>query len=149
MKKINITSLLFMFIGILMLIISFIVYKNNKKFLETAVETEATIENINKYMEYDEIANENRARYDVYISYQTEDGDYYEDVKLGYYNSSMKEGQKLVICYDPENPTDIKSKEGMNIAILILSIIAVGFIFTSILVRIMGAKNKNYQQTYY
>lgn len=121
---------LFMGIGIIMLVVSFVVNTNSKKFFKTAVKTEATIENIDEYRDYNRTSGKYRTKYDVYISYQTADGAFYEDVRLGYYKNDMREGQTLTVYYDPQDPTDVRAKEGMKLVVWIIG--GIGALFSVI-----------------
>ena len=68
--------------------------------------------------------------HDVYVTY-TVNGKDYETV-LGYYDSSMFAGQEIEIFYNPENPADIKGKDGITNIILPLfglAFLAIGVAF--------------------
>ncbi|MBP3325197.1 MAG: DUF3592 domain-containing protein [Coprococcus sp.] len=131
MKKAKIvTGGVFLVVGIIMLIVAFVVKGNNKKFFKTAVKTEATIEHIDSYRDYNRTTGKYRTKHDVYISYQTADGAFYEDVKLGYYKNSMREGQTLTVYYDPQAPTDVQAKEGSKLVVWITG--GIGALFSVI-----------------
>lgn len=110
---------LFLGIGIIMLVVSFVVNTNNKKFFNTAVMTEATIEYIDEYRDYNRTTGKYRTEHDVYIGYQTVDGAFYGDVKLGYYKNGMREGQTLTVYYDPQDPMDVRVKVGTRLVVWI------------------------------
>ncbi|MBQ8904281.1 MAG: DUF3592 domain-containing protein [Oscillospiraceae bacterium] len=68
--------------------------------------------------------------HDVYVTY-TVNGQEYERM-LGYYDSSMYAGQEIEIFYNPENPEEIKGKEGaINIVLPLfgLAFLAIGLAF--------------------
>ena len=44
--------------------------------------------------------------YDAYVNYEYE-GEKYKDVHLSYHDFSMKEGKKIKIRIDPDNPTKV------------------------------------------
>ncbi len=133
---------LFLGIGIIMLVVSFVVNISNKKFFNTAVKAEATIEYIDEYREYNRATDKYRTEHDVYISYQTEDGDFYEDVKLGRYTNSMREGQTLTVYYDPQAPMDVRVKEGAKLLVWILGGIGVLFSIIGGALLIKGATGR-------
>lgn len=121
---------LFLGIGIIMLVVSFVVNTNSKKFFKTAVKTEAAIEYIDEYRDYNQTSGKYRTKHDVYISYRTVDGVFYGDVKLGYYKTGMREGQTLTVYYDPQAPTDVRAKQGMKLVVWITG--GIGALFSVI-----------------
>lgn len=129
-KKMIALGGLFLGIGIIMLVVSFVVNTNNKKFFDTAVKTEATIEYIDEYRDYNQATDKYRTKYDVYIGYQTVDGAFYGDVKLGYYKNGMREGQTLTVYYDPQAPMDVRVKEGTKLVVWITG--GIGALFSVI-----------------
>lgn len=129
-RTFTIVGSIFMLVGIIMLVVAFFIYKDSTRFYKTAEKTEATIEYIDKYREYNSTSKKNKTRHDVYISYYTSEGEYYDNVRISYYSSSMKEGKSITVYYDPDDPSDVRVKAGSNFAIWIL--LGMGGIFTLI-----------------
>ena len=103
--------------------------------MDRAIKTEATIVDIKEKVEYDSFDEEYDTDYTVFISYEV-DGERYENVKLSYYTSTMSIGGKVTIYYDPLNPTEFRSKYGLNVVGIVLyvvgGILALGGIVISI-----------------
>lgn len=66
----------------------------------------------------------------MYIGYQTVDGAFYGDVRLGYYKNGMREGQTLIVYYDPQAPMDVRAKKGMKLVVWIIG--GIGALFSVI-----------------
>ena len=54
-------------------------------------------------------ADDTNIIYKVYVDY-TADGKEYKEVDYGSYNSSMKEGGKVTVYYDPADPSKIQAE---------------------------------------
>ncbi len=54
-------------------------------------------------------ADDTNVIYKVYVDY-TVDGKEYKEVDYGSYNSSMKEGGKVTVYYDPADPSKIQAE---------------------------------------
>lgn len=134
----KILGALFSVVGIVMIIVAVVVQLNSNKFFKTAKEAQATIEYIDTYSEYDRTDDRMETRHDVYVSYETEDGDYYSNEKLGYYTSSMKEGQAITIYYDPEKPTDIRTKAGIKLLVYVFG--GLGCVFAPVGIFLLTRK---------
>lgn len=127
-KLFKIVGAIFTIVGLAMIISSIVVGIDSNKFYKTAVKTEATIMYIDTYSDYDHKQKKMKTRHDVYVSYETEEGEYYTYEKLGYYSSNMSEGQNISIYYDPENPSDIRSKSGSKLMIYIFGGLGIVFL---------------------
>ncbi len=118
---------------------------NNKAFFENAVEIHATITDIGIYYDSD-----GEAQHEVYVKYVIDD-ELYEDVRLGYYSSGMREGQKVAVWYNPEDPWEIRSKEGSSFGSLLL--IIMGGVFAGggaaalIICQVNASKDKKRKKT--
>jgi hypothetical protein len=103
-------------VGLGLLIAGIFWRSNNKAFFENAVEIYATITDIGIYYDSD-----NEAQHEVYVKYVVDD-ELYEDVRLNYYSSGMRKEQEVTVWYNPENPWEIRSKEGSGFGSLLLII---------------------------
>ncbi len=90
------------------MIISVPLFIKANQFNQTAVPVTAVIQTIERYRDYDRIDNKTEIRHNVYVSY-TYEGESYDDVPLGYYHSSMREGDVIDIKIDPDQPTRLIS----------------------------------------
>jgi hypothetical protein len=108
---------IFALVGLGLLIAGIFWHINNKAFFENAVEIQASITDIEIYYDSD-----NEAQHEVYVKYVIGD-ELYEDVRLNYYSSDMRKGQKVAVWYNPNDPWEIRSKEGSNFGSLLLIII--------------------------
>ena len=96
---------IFALVGTIIIIVGIITNVKTSQFKESAVEVNGVIEDIVIEEHTDE------TDYDVYVSYEY-DGEYYEDVHLDFYSSSMYEGQEIDLLIDPDNPTDVHTNDG-------------------------------------
>ncbi len=117
-------GILFMLVGIGMVIGGMIYRNSSKKFYATAEQTTATIDAIHEYISAD---TDHDTQHDVYISYDTQKGEHYSDVELGWYHSGMEEGQTITIYYAPNNPHDVRTQEGSVTAYIVITGIGVVF----------------------
>ena len=90
------SNLIFLIAGVAC-IIAGILFLNDVK--GEFVKTEAVISSIESY--YDEMAEEEK--HFVYVDY-TVDGKEYQNIDIGTWSSSMKEGETIKIMYDVWNP---------------------------------------------
>lgn len=102
----GILSVVFASIGVLMMLISAVIFFNHYRFNKTTPETEAVIEEI-KTSVHRRSNGKRRTDHDVYVSYVVDDKSYYRE--LGYYNSGMREGDTVYVHYDPADPNKIKT----------------------------------------
>lgn len=123
-------GIVFLIVGILIVIGAVVFRIRSIKFYATAVETTATIERIEEYEAYDNVDEEYKIKHNVYIEYDTQDGEHYDNVELGWYQDAMQEGQQMVVYYEPDNPEDVRSKEG-SLAVCIVMVI-LGAVFAVI-----------------
>lgn len=103
-KKSKKISLYFIFavIGIALIVAAIIWLVQSENFKKNAVQTEATITEIQTYKDFDD-----ETKYNVLVEF------YADDVKvegdLGFHASGMTEGQKIKILYNPDDPNNFKS----------------------------------------
>lgn len=70
------------------------------------VDVPAVITSIERYTSTSRTSSHKRrtsTNYDVYVDYEY-DGEYYTDIELNYYTSSMYEGKEITISIDPDKP---------------------------------------------
>lgn len=89
-------------IGIIMLLGGIYLQYSVNNFFKTAIETTATITNIDSNFEGEDVM------YDVYIDYTINDYTYHS--KYDTYYTGMYTGQKVITYYNPDNPYENKSK---------------------------------------
>lgn len=128
----KIMAVIFVIAGIGFVIGAFVFRSHSTQFYADAKETTATIDTIYEYEEYDNVNDEYETKHDVYISYDTQEGEHYSDVKLGWYYTGMEEGQTITVHYDPDDPEDVRAKEGSTFGF-------VGMLIMGIVFAIMGA----------
>lgn len=88
--------------GLIIILIGIIVQINNKKYLRTALTTEAVISDIIIDSGIDD------EDYEVHVAYNVNNVDY--DGVLSEYNSGMRKGQRITIYYNPKNPSECRGK---------------------------------------
>ncbi len=108
--------LAFILVGAFFIVLGIVIGNSQKKFMETAVSTEAVITKITEHRSNGE------KKYSPYITYSV-DGVTYDDVSLGYHKKGMDEGDVVVIYYDPENPEDFIAGNALNLMPTILCIV--------------------------
>lgn len=96
---------IFALVGTIIIIVGIITNVKMSQFKESAVEVNGVIEDIVIEEHTDE------TDYDVFVAFEY-DGEYYEDVHLDFYSSSMYEGQEIELLIDPDNPTDVHTSDG-------------------------------------
>lgn len=107
MKKVKLLAGCFTaVIGIALLILMLFLHKNYTNFFKTAHCTTGVISEIEHTSKKTGSKRKVKHSYTVYVDYVA-DTESYHDVILGYHSSSMREGDSIVLYYDPENPTDI------------------------------------------
>lgn len=97
-------------IGIALLVLMLFLNKNYTNFFDTARCTTGVISEIKRTSKTIGAKQKVKHTHTVYVDYKTDTGSY-RGVTLGYYSSSMREGDALVLYYDPENPTDIRVRQ--------------------------------------
>lgn len=140
MKKSSIIlkGIIFTIAGLALLAIGIFIKFNSGKFYKSAIKTEATIVSIEDSRDYNSTSHKYDKLHDVYISYYTEDGEYFENQLLPYYTNSMREGQIIEVYYNPENPEDVRSKSGSGISFFIS--LGLACVFTSIGLKMLFGK---------
>lgn len=123
-------KLIFTTIGLVFLTASFIIKISSGKFYRSAEKTNATIVGIESHKEYNLRRSRYEKHHDVYINYYTKNGEYLQDISLGYYSGKMYEGQSIQVYYDPENPTDVRFKSGSGF--IFFTFLGIGCVFTAL-----------------
>lgn len=101
-KKKSSVNWIFAIIGVALIAAGIICLAKSENFKKTAVETEATITEIEIYEDSD-----GDTQYNVLVEFRADD----EKIEgsLGYHVSGMKKGQTVQIFYNPNDPHDFKS----------------------------------------
>lgn len=130
-------GILFSVIGTAFLVAGIAVLIGHNTFIDNAVQTEAEITRI----ESDSYRRNGKTHtdYDVWVEYEV-DGEIYEE-ELGYYNSSMNEGDIIDVYYDPDNPSDVSS--GSKILELIFILIGGVFAVLGVILIIVNILSGN------
>ena len=102
MKKRSFTFIGFIIFGLIFVAGSIFIMTRPKIEYKTC---EGTVVNIEEY--YDTFDGDNQLCHRVYVDY-TVDGKEYKNAEYGSYNSSMKEGDKVAVYYDPSDPSSIQ-----------------------------------------
>lgn len=138
----RIVTLIFLIIGIGLTIGCIVTAISGSRFKESADEVTAIISHI----ESDRSSNNRNPVHRVYVDF-TYNGQFYKDVKIGMYSSTMYEGKEIKILCDPENPTNIKAASESFVLCLILGIIGVSCIGVSgLITRSMSRDSKRRQK---
>lgn len=87
------------------------IWKSNNDFFKTAKETTAIIEDIQTHHSYDRKKGKSTTSHSVYVCY-TINGIQYKDIRLDHYSSSMKEGKKITVYYQEDDPYEVQTKGG-------------------------------------
>ncbi len=117
---------IFLFIGIIFLILSAVFLEVNKSHAENYIPTEAVISEIR-------ISSDSSDAYATYVV----DGKKLK-AKLDVYSSDMYEGKEIEIYYNPENHSDITYLEGMRIFTTVFSIIGAVLTVIGLIPLIIG-----------
>lgn len=133
-KAVKIVMSVFLIVGIIFVALGLFIWNDTKNFMKNAIKTEATIERINERYHGDGDSD-----YDVYVSYFVDGESYTEE--LNTYNSSMREGKKITIYYNPDNPKEIISSDS-SIIVIIFLIIGGVFVLIPLIWFIINLKNK-------
>ncbi len=116
-----IVFLIFGLAGVGMLIGGFLFMRNSLHFQSIAVEVTGTISNIESWRDSD-----GDTSHKTFVSYSYE-GQEYENMPLGYYNSGMYVGKDISLLVDPANPAHIASRSGNTFGYVML--LAMGLLF--------------------
>lgn len=117
---------IFLFVGIIFLILSAVFLEVNKSHAENYIPTEAVISEIR-------ISSDSSDAYATYVV----DGKKLK-AKLDVYSSDMYEGKEIEIYYDPDNPYDVTYLEGMRIFTTVFSIIGAVLTVIGLIPLIIG-----------
>ena len=102
--------------------------KFNKAIPENYIETKATITRIEEELSptYDEIDGFDASdyQYTVFVEY-TYRGETYSEKEYGNYNSSMKEGDVVLVYVDPDAPDDFMCESVDDFVFIIIGIVIV------------------------
>lgn len=79
--------------------------------------------------------------HDVFVSY-TYHGQHYSNVRLGYYDSSMKKGESIDIYVSPSSPTDIIAVKSIN-GLIIMAAIAAALLIVALVLLIAHKRRVN------
>lgn len=113
--------LIFALAGFGMLIGGFVTMVNSYQFRKTAVEVSGTISQITSYRDSDGDLHRR-----VLVSYSY-NGQSFDDVSLGFYSSSMREGKKIPLLVDPQDPGHMTSKSSDIFTDVVLLAMGVAF----------------------
>ena len=130
---------IFAIIGVALIMAGIICLAKSENFKKNAVETEATITEIELYEDSD-----GDTKYNVLVKFYA--GDAEVQGSLGYHVSGMKRGQTVKIFYSPDDPHDFKSaSEGIWIFVVLI-VLGVPFLLfgfsPAIMKRIKAIKNR-------
>lgn len=129
----------FALFGAIMLCIGIWTIIDGINFRSGAGQVTGVISHIESYRDTS-LSDSSTKVHDVYVTY-TVNGQEYECM-LGYYDSSMFAGQEIEIFYNPENPAEIKGKDGVTNIILPLF----GLVFLVIGLVLINNDRKRKQQ---
>lgn len=101
MKSLKIIGTIFALIGLIVIIVGICLSTANSEFMKTANFAEGIITDVTSYRDSD--GDTHRT---VYVAYEV-DGIRYEDT-TSFTSSSMREGKKIKIYYNPDLPSDFR-----------------------------------------
>ena len=129
-KKKSSVNWIFAIIGVALIAAGIICLAKSENFNKTAVETEATITEIEIYEDSD-----GDTQYNVLVEFRADD----EKIEgsLGYHVSGMKKGQTVQIFYNPNDPHDFKSASEDIWIFAVLIVLGVPFLLFGFLPVIM------------
>ena len=115
----------FLIAGIVLAVVTPVIRKRRR----TWPKAEAEISSISHGEDPDQVT--------VYVTYETNEGIPYTTA-LGYYQSTFKVGQKIPICYDPQNPQHVVADTDALVALTVC--LSVLFLFVGVILwLVMGA----------
>lgn len=130
---------IFALAGIGMLVGGILLLRTSLRFQAIAVEVTGTIVGIETSRDSD-----GDTHHSVQVIYDY-NGQTYENVRLGFYSSTMYEGKDIPLLIDPDNPRHIASKSGDRFAVVIL--LGMGIVFAAVglvpLIRMAVFSRKN------
>ena len=129
-KKKSSVNWIFAIIGVALIVAGIICLAKSENFKKNAVETEATITEIEMYEDSD-----GDTQYKVLVEFRADD----EKIEgsLGYHVSGMKKGQTVQIFYNPNDPHDFKSASEDIWIFAVLIVLGVPFLLFCFLPVIM------------
>ncbi len=129
-KKKSSVNWIFAIIGVALIVAGIICLAKSENFKKNAVETEATITEIEMYEDSD-----GDTQYKVLVEFRADD----EKIEgsLGYHVSGMKKGQTVQIFYNPNDPHDFKSASEDIWIFAVLIVLGVPFLLFGFLPVIM------------
>ena len=129
-KKKSSVNWIFAIIGLALIVAGIVCLVKSENFKKNAVETEATITEIEMYEDSD-----GDTQYKVLVEFRADD----EKIEgsLGYHVSGMKKGQTVQIFYNPNDPHDFKSASEDIWIFAVLIVLGVPFLLFGFLPVIM------------
>lgn len=116
--------------GLFMICLGFLVLFDNSDYEKNAEPVRAEIVKIDSYMvdTFQSDSNYYEKKYDVYVTFSY-NGELYEYVELNSWNAGMKEGDKINILCNPNNPWIIIPNDGsVNIGGVLILLMALLFL---------------------
>lgn len=147
--RFSLIAFLVMFIGVMLfsfmntMMIESEINESKTKFQENAIKTEAIITDIKSSSFKDSEGNTQKSM-DVYVKFEV-DGVQYSG-ELNTYSITMKEGQKVTIYYNPDDPNDFRGVTPTGLTISKISNIVfevVMFVIVIVLVVVLLKKRKS------
>lgn len=139
-------GILFIAVGLIFFFVCLFLTIDTKKFAETAQETSALVYDVQK--ERVRRNGKYRTDYDVYVQYKVNGVTYNEELNGG--SSLMREGQTLIVYYNPENPRDVRSDKNAGVQsfamIFSLVFVAVGAV-VGVVPAVKLSKRKKLKET--
>ena len=107
-------------LGIILTVFGVLFY-NNVNTIKNYPKTEAVVSRTELFQEAytDAEGDRTEATYTVYVNY-TVDGTEYTDIEYGVF-SGYTVGERVTICYNPDDPRDIAQPNGIIIPIIMLA----------------------------
>ena len=129
-KKKSSVNWIFAIIGLALIVAGLVCLVKSENFKKNAVETEATITEIEIYEDSD-----GDTQYNVLVEFRADD----EKIEgsLGYHVSGMKKGQTVQIFYNPNDPHDFKSASEDIWLFVVFIVLGVPFLLFGFLPVIM------------
>lgn len=120
-KKKASVNWIFTIIGVALIVAGVMCLVKSESFKKNAVETQATITEIELYEDSD-----GDTQYNVLVEFRTDDAKI--EGSLGYHVSGMKKGQTVQIFYNPNDPYDFKSASEDIWIFVVLIVLGVPFL---------------------
>ena len=121
---------IFATIGVALIVAGVICLVKSENFKKNAVQTQATITEIDIFKDSDE-----DTQYNVLVEFRADDAKI--EGSLGYHVSGMKKGQTVQIFYNPDDPQDFKSTSEDIWIFVVLIVLGVPFLLFGIFPVIM------------